>query len=245
MRNIIEWFFPSIPKGEEEKEQRKIKADEIQGDINALKLKSDITYRGYQEEFERMRTTEGKASMFIGTTGFLATIVVGVTTLLVSEQQIGILILFLIGITGILTFYMARTISYSVKAMRRQTFTSIDPASVTRNADEEAQLKENIADYINASKKNAYVINRKVEFSFMAQQYFKRAVFSLMFYVIALLLYAIAHSDIPLYDYYTAVIDEVSTWKLEVWYMITTSVLLVMSLFLSSLALYKLKQKEH
>lgn len=144
MWNIINWLFPSAPKEEPEQEIVKIESATIQGDLQALKLKAEVTHRGYQEEFERMRATESKASIFISTTGFLATIVVGVTTLLVRVKQVDTFIMLLIIITGFLTFYMMHTIVYSVKAMRRQNFLRIDPSSVAEIADEDAQLKENI-----------------------------------------------------------------------------------------------------
>lgn len=244
MWNIFNWLFPSAPKEETEQEITKIEPATIQGDLQALKLKAEVAHRGYQEEFERMRATEGKASIFISTTGFLATIVVGVTTLLVRVEQIDTFIMLLILITGFLTFYMMRTIIYSVKAMRRQNFLRIDPSSVAEIADEDAQLKENIADYINAIKVNARVINRKVELSSMAQSYFKRAIASLVAYVIALFIYAIVNSNIPVADYYKAVIAEVSTWTFSVWYVYVSSILIAISIVMSSIALYKANKKD-
>ena len=217
MINVFEWLFPSAPKEEPEQQVEKVKSNAIEGDIATLKMKSDIAHRGYQEEFERMRATEGKASIFISTTGFLATIVVGVTTLLVRVEQIDLFVLLLVAITGFLTFYMMRTIVYSVRAMRRQNFLRINPASVASIADETAQLKECIADYINAVKLNMQVINRKVELSSMAQSYF---------------------------NYYTTVSTEISQWTLPVWYMYSTLILIVISLVLSSVALYKVSKKD-
>ena len=244
MRNFFKWLFPSAPKEEPEQEIEKMEPETIQGDLQALKLKADVAHRGYKEEFERMRATEGKASIFINTTGFLATIVVGVTTLLVRVKQIDLFILLLILITGFLTFYMMRTIVYSVKAMRRQRFAHINPSSVAAIANEEAQLKENIADYINAVKDNARVINRKVELSSMAQSYFKRAIASLVVYVIALFIYAIVNSNIPISDYYKVVTTEISTWSFSVWYVYVTSILIVISLMMSCIALYKVNRKD-
>ena len=233
MKKVFDFFFPTAPKEEKVPEIEKVEADVIAGNVDALKLKSDIAYRGYKEEFERMRATEGKASIFISTTGFLATIVVGVTTLLVK----------VIFITGVLTFYMMRTIIYSVRAMRRQSFLRVDPASITNIANEENQLKENIADYINAVNINKYVINRKVELSAMAQAYFKRAITSLVFYVIALFLFAIKNSNIPIATYYKIVSKEISTWTFNNWYVYITSTLLIISLIMSGIALYKTTQK--
>ena len=93
MINVFEWLFPSAPKEEPEQQVEKVESNAIEGDIATLKMKSDIAHRGYQEEFERMRATEGKASIFISTTGFLATIVVGVTTLLVRVEKIDLFVL--------------------------------------------------------------------------------------------------------------------------------------------------------
>lgn len=243
MRNIYEWFFPIAPKEEKAPEIAKVEANTIVGEINALKLKSEIAHRGYKEEFERMRATEGKASIFISTTGFLATIVVGVTTLLVKVEHVDTFVLFLIFITGVLTFYMMRTIVYSVRAMRRQSFLRVDPSSITNIANEENQLKENIADYINAVNLNKYVINRKVELSAMAQSYFKRAIASLVFYVIALFLFAIVNSNIPIAKYYEIVSKEISTWTFNIGYVYITSVLLIISLLMSGIALYRTTRK--
>lgn len=243
MKKVFDFFFPTAPKEEEVPEIEKVEADVIAGNVDALKLKSDIAYRGYKEEFERMRATEGKASIFISTTGFLATIVVGVTTLLVKVEHVDSFVLLLIFITGVLTFYMMRTIIYSVRAMRRQSFLRVDPASITNIANEENQLKENIADYINAVNINKYVINRKVELSAMAQAYFKRAITSLVFYVIALFLFAIKNSNIPIATYYKIVSKEISTWTFNNWYVYITSTLLIISLIMSGIALYKTTQK--
>lgn len=242
MKNIFEWFFPIAPKEEDAPQIEKVEANAIAGDINALKLKSDIARHSYKEEFERMRATEGKASIFISTTGFLATIVVGVTTLLVKVKHIDLFILLLIIITGLLTFYMMRTIVYSVGAMRRQRYSKVDPASIANVEDETAQLKENIADYINAVNDNKHVINRKVELSSMAQSYFKRAIASLVVYVIALFLYAIVNSNIPILKYYKEAANEISTWTFNNWYVYITSTLLIVSLLMSSIALYKTRK---
>lgn len=244
MINVFEWLFPSAPKEEPEQQVEKVESNAIEGDISTLKMKSDIAHRGYQEEFERMRATEGKASIFISTTGFLATIVVGVTTLLVRVEQIDLFVLLLVAITGFLTFYMMRTIVYSVRAMRRQNFLRINPASVASIADETAQLKECIADYINAVKLNMQVINRKVELSSMAQTYFKRAIAALVVYVVALFMYALVNSNIPIGDYYTTVSTEISQWTLPVWYMYSTLILIVISLVLSCIALYKVSKMD-
>lgn len=127
--------------------------------------------------------------------------------------------------------------------MRRQNFLRINPASVASIADETAQLKECIADYINAVKFNMQVINRKVELSSMAQSYFKRAIAALVVYVVALFMYALVNSNIP-GDYYTTVSTEISQWTLPVWYMYSTLILIVISLVLSSVALYKVSKKD-
>ena len=244
MINVFEWLFPSAPKEEAAQPVDKVEPNAIEGDVATLKMKSDIAHRGYQEEFERMRATEGKASIFISTTGFLATIVVGVTTLLLRVEQIDFFVLLLVVITGFLTYYMMRTIVYSVRAMRRQKFSKINPASVATIADETAQLKECIADYINAVKSNMQIINRKVELSSMAQSYFKRAIATLVIYVVALFLYALVNSNIPIGNYYTIVTTEISKWTLPVWYIYSTIILIAISILLSCIALYKVSKKD-
>lgn len=244
MINVFEWLFPSASKEENAQPVERVESNDIEGDIAALKMKADIAHRGYQEEFERMRATEGKASIFISTTGFLATIVVGVTTLLVRVKQIDFFVLLLVVITGLLTFYMMRTIVYSVRAMSRQKFLRINPASVATIIDETAQLKECIADYINAVGVNMQTINRKVELSLMAQSYFKRAVAALVVYVVALFMFALVNSNIPIGDYYTVVLIEISSWTLPVWYMFSTTILIIISLLLSCIALYKVSKKD-
>ena len=243
MKNIIKFFFPSAPEKEKEQEIHFIETGDIKGEKDVLELKLDVAHNGYKEEYERMKATEGKASIFINTTGFLATIVVGVTTFLVQKDQIDFFIIILIVITGFLTFYIMRTIIYSVKAMYRQKLARIDPESITRIEDETIQLKENIADYINAIRANMNIINRKVEFSSMAQSYYKRALAFLLIYVIALFVYAVVNCNVPIGDYFFAIKTEFSTWTFPVWYAFTTLILIAVSIVMSCIALYKVSRK--
>ena len=78
----------------------------------------------------------------------------------------------------------------------------------------------------------------------MAQSYFKRAIASLVAYVIALFVYAIVNSNIPFGEYHEAVTTEITTWTFSVWYVYVTSILIVISLVMSSIALYKANKKD-
>lgn len=85
VKKCVDIFWPLLPSWQP---QTFPKATE--GEIKAtvdLKAIYDLVEKAYHEEFDRMKVIEGKASMFIGTTTFMATFVIGISTFLAKGQS--------------------------------------------------------------------------------------------------------------------------------------------------------------
>lgn len=196
IETIRDWLWPLLPKMEAPQNPL-IECDNINTfDNNILRDICVTSEKAYQDEFERLRSIESKASMFIGTTTFLATLIIGISTLLVNANSIGFFITILIIMAFILTTYMAGVLYYSIKALERDVLYYIDIRDQISVNDAVIFTKRMICDYINATTLNHFPINKKVNFVVTAQRYYKRVLISLCLYVFFLLNYCISKYNV-------------------------------------------------
>ena len=119
-RDFIELFIPLMPKEQRENRETFIRPEDIVGEGEALSRKAEATQRCYDEERDRTRVIEGKASMFITSSGFLGTVLIGTSNIIISQTEgaiwLRVLMLFcLLFFTG----YMVGTILFALNANLR------------------------------------------------------------------------------------------------------------------------------
>lgn len=243
-RNTFDFFFPLMPKEEETPEPRKdIQVDDVKGDTNTLKEKVQSAKCYYEEENERNRIIEGKASMFITSSGFLGTILIGTSNILVNQEG-GLVPFKILMIVCLLLFaiYMVKTIIFSVKTLTRTKFYRPDPGTLLQEADKDKFIQQLIADYVNSTTNNQEATNLKMDNVVMAQHYFKRLMWSVLLFVIVLLLYVLEKNDISVVSWLQSLNQQLATWTFSFWYMLLSSLLILVSLVVGITALVKISR---
>lgn len=238
-RDFIELFIPLMPKEQRENRETFIRPEDIVGEGEALSRKAEATQRCYDEERDRTRVIEGKASMFITSSGFLGTVLIGTSNIIISQTEgaiwLRVLMLFcLLFFTG----YMVGTILFALNALRRSTFSRPDPSTILDLEDKEF-VKQTIADMTNSTTYNLNASNHKMDYVVLAQKYYKRLMYSVLAFVVVLLIYVFHESGISLMSYLSKINSEVSTWTLQFWFILIILVLVGISLVVGTIALIK------
>ncbi len=186
--NIREFIWPLLEKGENS-DIKKLEFTEIEVDQKHLEqtLKYAIDY--YESELQRMKSIEGKSSLFIGIISVLTSIILGATTVLAKENSFSLILFFLITILVLLALYMSRTVWFSLKTLERRSFHTISINDFLINDKGNDYYKKLIAGITNKTRKNSIIINEKVDNLTMAQEYFRRAIFIIILYAFTILFY--------------------------------------------------------
>lgn len=184
MKDIGEIFWPLLDKYHDSPisaiSPNDIKIDEA----NDLKIAYEMAHKIQQDEQERSRTVETKSIVFISSIGFVITFILGITNMLLSSSEIYLdsVTLLLIITAVILIIYFVSASWYSVLALKRREFKVLNVKDIIEA--KENYLKELIAKTINISKENSKSINLKVDYMTMAQEYYQRAIITLIIYAI-------------------------------------------------------------
>lgn len=235
--DVIIPLMPSEPRGED---VNSIKAEDIQGNDSVLSRKAAVSQQYYNDERGRTRTIEGKASMFITSSGFLGTVLIGTANIIVSQANNAAWLRVLM-ILCLLFFaiYMVGTILYALKALKRGTYSRPDPATILKMAGADFD-KNAIADLVNSTAYNQNATNLKMDYVVVAQRYYRRLMFSVLAFVVVLLFYVLHQSGVSLLKWFLDVNAVVSTWSFNTWYVLISSWLLIVSLIMGVVALVKL-----
>lgn len=245
-RKAFDFFIPlmpDVPKVNEE--PNKVRPEDIQGDDAILSRKADISQQYYRDERGRARTIEGKASMFITSSGFLGTVLIGTANIIVSQANNAawhriMMILCLL----FFAIYMVGTILYALKALKRGIYSRPDPTTILNKNGNDFD-KNAIADLVNSTAFNQNATNLKMDYVVVAQRYYRRLMFSVLAFVVVLLFYVLHQSGVSLLGWLSDVNDVVSTWSFNSWYVLVSSLLIIASLIMGIVALIKLhKLKE-
>jgi hypothetical protein len=193
--NIRELFWPLL--------ERVDFAEPSDLDQNKINVQSDkldkvleLMLKMYESEEDRKKTVESKASLFIGTISIITTVLIGVTSVLVKENDFKLSLCVLVFLLFFLTIYMTRTIWFSIKALERRNYFSLSGNDFLISAIGDEYTKKLISVIANKTKKNSNTINSKVDNMVMAQEYFKRAIVVVAVYSFVLLFYYISKSNI-------------------------------------------------
>lgn len=238
-RKILDFIIPLMPKEPREEQVATLDAATIQGDDKLLSRKAAVSQQYYNDERGRTRTIEGKASMFITSSGFLGTVLIGTANIIVSQKESAswlrmIMILCLL----LFAIYMVGTIIYALKALKRGKYSRPDPATILNMAGEDFD-RNAIADLVNSTAYNQNATNLKMDYVVVAQRFYKRLMFSVLAFVVVLLVYVLHQSGVSLLAWLADVNKEVCEWSFQLWYMLITSLVLVASLIIGIVALVK------
>ncbi|NDW08651.1 hypothetical protein [Dysgonomonas sp. 520] len=94
-KTIREFFWPLLEKGTDN-EPIDLQLSEIVVDNTHLEKTLEYAIDCYDAESDRKKSIESKASMFIGTISIITSVVLGVTSILVKENEFDITICALI-----------------------------------------------------------------------------------------------------------------------------------------------------
>ncbi len=194
-KNIREFFWPLLeePKKPEPTLQF-LTEEDIKVDSDHLKETLNYTIKCFEDENERSKIIEGKSSLFIGTISVVTTVIIGITSVLINVTQIDGTIILLVFLLFALTLYMARTVWFSIKALERKSYHVMSDSDFIIEGKDDAYYKKLIIKYSTRTRKNSRSINKKVDAMTMAQEYFKRAISTVVLYMCTLFLYFIIKS---------------------------------------------------
>ena len=239
-RRALDFIIPLMPNEPREEDVNRIKAEDIQGDDKVLSRKVTVSQQYYNDERGRTRTIEGKASMFITSSGFLGTVLIGTANIIVSQAKNAAWLRVLM-ILCLLFFavYMVGTILYALKALKRGQYSRPNPATILNMAGADFD-KNAIADLVNSTAYNQNATNHKMDYVVVAQRYYRRLMFSVLVFVVVLLFYVLHQSGVSLMKWLSYVNSEVSKWSLNTWYVLVSSMLIIASLIMGVVALVKI-----
>ena len=176
LKSIREFFWPKLEPSEPEttkilsEKDCKFSSSDIE-----LELKYIDEYKKSEET--RKQNVENKATIFIGTFAVATTVLINlVKEFLINTPQLFIvptwLFIILISITII---YLCRAILFSIEALKRRNYYTLGFPEFMLSGDADKKLQLFVKQY-NCTKENQKVINLKVDYMTMAQEFFKRAV---------------------------------------------------------------------
>lgn len=243
-RKLLDFVIPLMPDEPRNEQVVFIDAASIQGDGEVLSRKAALSQQYYNDERGRTRTIEGKASMFITSSGFLGTVLIGTANIIVSQKDSAAW-LRLIMVLCLLLFaiYMVGTIIYALKALRRSKYSRPDPATIL-NLSGEVFDRNAIADLVNSTAYNQSATNNKMDYVVVAQRFYKRLMCSVLAFVIVLLVYVFHQSGVSLLAWLSGVNEVVSTWSFQLWYILVSLLLWVVSLIIGIIALVKINKNK-
>ena len=242
LRKILDFVIPLMPNEPRDEQVASIDAATIQGDDKVLSRKAAVSQQYYNDERGRTRTIEGKASMFITSSGFLGTVLIGTANIIVSQQD-SVAWLRLIMILCLLFFaiYMVGTILYALRALKRSKYYRPDPTTILNMAEEDFD-RNAIADLVNSTIFNQSATNGKMDYVIVAQRFYKRLMCSVLAFVIVLLVYVLYQSGVSLLAWLSVVNSEVSTWSFQLWYICISLLLWMVSMVIGIVALMKISK---
>ena len=185
LKNFREVFWPLLEKAEESEIQEVSQADiDLKSEAD-IRIAYELAQKSYYDEQDRNKTIETKSVIFIGSIGFVVTFIIGITNLLLTGQGVyfNAITAGMVLVAIVLIAYFIRSSWYSIKALTRQRFQVLHFKDIIKG--DKNYPKEMIAKILNISKANAKIINFRVDYMTMAQEYYKRAIVTLFIYCLS------------------------------------------------------------
>ena len=152
IKNVIDFFWPLLPEMDKPQEYPPASKGEIRTIGTDLQSICKAAEKCYDAEFDRMRVIEGKASMFIGTTTFMATFIIGISTFLAKGGTSSFLLITLAVLAFLVCMYMARVLYFAIRTLERSKIWVLNSLDFYKVASLDDYLKEATCQYINATK---------------------------------------------------------------------------------------------
>jgi hypothetical protein len=197
-------------------------------DEENLKTAYDWAVKYYESEDKRSSSVEAKSTIFIGAVGFLITILLTITKDLLTTS--GFQGLVSVMAFSIIIIYLCRVVWFAIKALERNNYHRMGYNDFAIEYDN--YRKRLIITLINYTKKNAEIINRKVEYMTMAQEYFKRAIWAIAIYSVLLIIFVLYKNK----NYIINVFSSVT---------LLSYVLIVMFIIILCILIFNLPQKNN
>lgn len=240
IQSCVDFFWPLLPSWQPQTFPTATEGEIKDGvDVKAI---YDLVEKVYNGEFDRMKVIENKASMFIGTTTFMATFVIGISTFLANGQSNGFFAKVLAFLAFCICMYMTRVLYLSIKALERSVVYMVNPIDFYKTYNQTMYMKKAICQFINATNQNHNPINKKMNYVVAAQRYFKRVLITLGMYALVLLIYSGSHYDTRYGSSFVRTIRMINEFQPEPWLMIAIlgiATFAIMAVVLSSLFVRK------
>lgn len=176
LKNIREIFWPIL----EPLENSPIKKIQID-DCKFLDEEIDMVLKYLEDnkcsEDNRRKEVESKATIFIGTFSVANTVLINLAKEFVfnANQKNGILSAIVVFLISLTIIYLCEAIQYAIKAVKRRNYhvLGFPEFMLTEETDKKKKI---FVDLYNSIKINQKEINIKVDYMMMAQEFFQRAV---------------------------------------------------------------------
>ena len=161
------------------------------GEILHLQEKMQYAYECYKQEMERKKTVESKASMFIATSTFVATVLIGLSTRQILEGKFSSVFAFLLQLLlACVMFFVLRTLWYSIKTLEKRSFYYLSLNDFRDERGDDFYYKM-ISELDEAICRNQPITNRKVDHMMKAQYSFKVAIGLSVVYILLLMAFLV------------------------------------------------------
>lgn len=197
-RKIREFIWPLLEKEEKPSKVEETESTEVpESDANlelviadenleeAFNLKSKI----FESEEDRRKGIETKASIFISTISLITSIVVAANALISGNAELNIPVKVSVAISFILSIYAIRTVWFSIKALERGAYHVIDFRDINfggTKVEYYRHLIKRLEIYVDY---NNSIINKKVDYFTLAQEYYKRVICVIGIYSLSILFF--------------------------------------------------------
>lgn len=178
LKFLRELVWPLLEPDDESLHVKEIDIDKITISSEEYDTAFDLALQYYKDEKERNGKIESKSTVFIGSFGVAATIIIAVTKDIINSNTFSLNInnFFTLLTLTLIVVYLSRALWFSIKALERRGFSSLNCKDFIDKSNNVEYKKNIIFRLINCTRKNYNVINSKADYMAMAQEYFKRAV---------------------------------------------------------------------
>ena len=197
IKDIRELLWPLLdPLKESRSKNIDLEDCKFQNEDNSFLLESIEKYS--QSEEDRRKAIESKSAIFIGSFGIAVTALFIVAKEIVIGSNLGLFDGAVVTCLAILIIYLLRTIWFSIKALERRAYKTVGFPDFLLS-DTPDKKRSLIIETYNSIHANQSVINLKVDYMVMAQEYFKRVVVALVI-SLAVLTFGFFYSFITVKD---------------------------------------------
>lgn len=241
MEKIREFFWPLLEKANP-KEIKLLKAEDITVNDDNIQKVLDYAMKIYESELSRNSAIETKASIFISALAIITTIVLAITTTLIGQNGFSFVLFLLVSLLFFLTIYVLRTVWFAVKVHERKSFNTFYHNDILKDGNENEYSKQLISSIINKTKKNAPIINSKIDNMVMAQEYFKRAIITLSIYSFFLMIFFVDKCKFGIKSCIFNIVKVINVINIGTWLILLLILIAVFSLVINFILLKRLKK---